>query len=95
MALWKSADTPPDGIDEAIEYLADDELLEVTPVSWRIRKRVLNTASAASNRRKLRSFGRVSIETSAVSKPAEVILWFLLLSTLSLTRDLFLVVIRM
>ena len=30
-------------LDEAIEYLADDELLEVTPVAYRIRKRVLDT----------------------------------------------------
>jgi GTP-binding protein len=30
-------------LDEAIEYLADDELLEVTPESYRIRKRLLNT----------------------------------------------------
>ncbi|MDX1521958.1 MAG: translational GTPase TypA [Anaerolineae bacterium] len=30
-------------LDEAIEYLADDELLEVTPLSFRIRKRILNT----------------------------------------------------
>jgi len=30
-------------LDEAIEYLADDELLEVTPVAYRIRKRVLST----------------------------------------------------
>ena len=30
-------------LDEAIEYLAEDELLEVTPLSFRIRKRVLNT----------------------------------------------------
>jgi GTP-binding protein len=37
--------TPPRqmSIDEAIEYLADDELLEVTPQSYRIRKRILNT----------------------------------------------------
>jgi len=28
-------------LDEAIEYLAEDELLEVTPLSYRIRKRVL------------------------------------------------------
>jgi GTP-binding protein len=37
--------TPPRqmSIDEAIEYLADDELLEVTPQSFRIRKRVLNS----------------------------------------------------
>jgi GTP-binding protein len=37
--------TPPRqmSIDEAIEYLADDELLEVTPEHYRIRKRILNT----------------------------------------------------
>jgi GTP-binding protein len=37
--------TPPRqmSLDEAIEYLADDELLEVTPLSYRIRKRTLNT----------------------------------------------------
>jgi GTP-binding protein len=37
--------TPPRqmSLDESIEYLADDELLEVTPVSIRIRKRVLDT----------------------------------------------------
>ncbi len=30
-------------LDEAIEYLRDDELLEVTPINFRIRKRILNT----------------------------------------------------
>lgn len=37
--------TPPRNLslDEAIEYLAEDELLEVTPISFRIRKRILNT----------------------------------------------------
>jgi GTP-binding protein len=30
-------------LDEAIEYLAEDELLEVTPENYRIRKRILNT----------------------------------------------------
>jgi len=36
--------TPPRqmSLDEAIEYLADDELLEVTPLNYRIRKRILN-----------------------------------------------------
>jgi len=36
--------TPPRqmSLDEAIEYLADDELLEVTPKNLRIRKRVLD-----------------------------------------------------
>ena len=37
--------TPPRqmSLDEAIEYLLDDELLEVTPLSYRIRKRILKT----------------------------------------------------
>jgi len=30
-------------LDESIEYLSDDELLEVTPVTFRVRKRILNT----------------------------------------------------
>ena len=36
--------TPPRrmSLDDAIEYLADDELLEVTPSNFRIRKRVLS-----------------------------------------------------
>ena len=37
--------TPPRNmsLDEAIEYLSDDELLEATPVTYRIRKRILNS----------------------------------------------------
>lgn len=37
--------TPPRlmSLDEAIEYLGEDELLEVTPLSYRIRKRILET----------------------------------------------------
>jgi GTP-binding protein len=37
--------TPPRrmSLDEAIEYLGDDELLEVTPLAYRIRKRILNS----------------------------------------------------
>ncbi len=30
-------------LDQAIEYLAEDELLEVTPINFRIRKRILST----------------------------------------------------
>jgi len=30
-------------LDESIEYLSEDELLEVTPLAYRIRKRVLDT----------------------------------------------------
>ncbi len=42
-------------LDEAIEYLADDELLEVTPKNLRIRKRILNatTRGRASKRAKV------------------------------------------
>ncbi|HFC11318.1 MAG TPA: translational GTPase TypA, partial [Anaerolineae bacterium] len=38
--------TPPRtlSLDEYIEYLAEDELLEVTPINLRLRKRILNTS---------------------------------------------------
>lgn len=39
-------------IDEAIEYLAEDELLEVTPVAWRIRKRILSTDERGKNEKR-------------------------------------------
>jgi len=37
--------TPPKNLslEEAIEFLGEDELLEVTPLKYRIRKRILNT----------------------------------------------------
>ncbi len=46
--------TPPRqmSLDEAIEYLADDELLEVTPASYRIRKRILNTDERGKQQKK-------------------------------------------
>ncbi len=46
--------TPPRdmSLDEAIEYLADDELLEVTPVAFRIRKRILNTEDRGKQQKK-------------------------------------------
>ncbi len=46
--------TPPRdmSLDEAIEYLADDELLEVTPQSYRIRKRILNTEDRGKQTKK-------------------------------------------
>ena len=31
-------------LEQSLEYLADDELLEVTPKNIRIRKRILNHA---------------------------------------------------
>jgi GTP-binding protein len=39
-------------IDEAIEYLAEDELLEVTPLNWRIRKRILNSEERGKQTKK-------------------------------------------
>jgi GTP-binding protein len=46
--------TPPRqmSLDEAVEYLADDELLEVTPESYRIRKRILNTDERGKHTKK-------------------------------------------
>jgi GTP-binding protein len=48
--------TPPRqmSLDEAIEYLADDELLEVTPESYRIRKRILNTDDRGKQTKKIK-----------------------------------------
>jgi GTP-binding protein len=46
--------TPPRvlSLDEAIEYLADDELLEVTPLNYRIRKRILDTEERGKQEKK-------------------------------------------
>ena len=46
--------TPPRdmSLDEAIEYLAEDELLEVTPLNFRIRKRILNTEERGKSQKK-------------------------------------------
>ena len=41
-------------LDEAIEYLADDELLEVTPESYRIRKRILDTEDRGKQTKKIK-----------------------------------------
>jgi GTP-binding protein len=39
-------------LDEAIEYLADDELLEVTPMAYRIRKAILDTHERGKRRKR-------------------------------------------
>jgi GTP-binding protein len=39
-------------LDEAIEYLAEDDLLEVTPLSYRIRKRVLDSEERGKQAKK-------------------------------------------
>jgi GTP-binding protein len=46
--------TPPRdmSLDEAIEYLAEDELLEVTPIHYRIRKRILDTEERGKQTKK-------------------------------------------
>lgn len=41
-------------LDECIEYLGDDELLEVTPESLRIRKRILDTHTRAREEKRSR-----------------------------------------
>ena len=48
--------TPPRqmSLDEAIEYLADDELLEVTPQSYRIRKRILDTEERSKHAKRVK-----------------------------------------
>ena len=48
--------TPPRqmSLDEAVEYLADDELLEVTPESYRIRKRILETEERGKQTKKIK-----------------------------------------
>ncbi|HVP20852.1 MAG TPA: translational GTPase TypA [Anaerolineaceae bacterium] len=39
-------------LDEAIEYLSEDELLEVTPLNYRIRKRILDTEERGKQTKK-------------------------------------------
>ena len=39
-------------LEDCLEFLADDELLEVTPKSLRIRKRILDNALRAKQRGK-------------------------------------------
>jgi len=48
--------TPPRqmSLDEAVEYLADDELLEVTPQNYRIRKRILNTEERGKQTKRIK-----------------------------------------
>ncbi len=48
--------TPPVilSLDQAIEFLADDELLEVTPQNYRIRKRILDTEERGKQTKKAR-----------------------------------------
>lgn len=47
--------TPPRilSLEQAIEYIADDELIEVTPKSLRLRKKILDTATRLKTQAKL------------------------------------------
>ena len=46
-------DTPRDmSLDDWIEFMAEDELLEVTPASLRLRKRILNTEDRLKDRKR-------------------------------------------
>ena len=49
--------TPPKqmGLEEAIEFIASDELIEVTPKSIRLRKQILNTANRLKAQAKLKN----------------------------------------
>jgi len=46
--------TPPQqmSLDQAIEYLGEDELLEVTPLNFRIRKKILSTEERGKQTKK-------------------------------------------
>ena len=46
--------TPPDNLslEQCLEFIADDELLEVTPESLRMRKKILNAEQRAKSRNK-------------------------------------------
>lgn len=45
-------------LDEAIEYLAEDELLEVTPSNYRIRKRILDTEERGKQTKRAKEFAK-------------------------------------
>ena len=54
----EKADYPPPmrkGIEESLEFIAEDELLEVTPASLRMRKRLLKEVDRRKERRRKRS----------------------------------------
>ena len=40
-------------LEEAMEFIADDELIEITPKSMRIRKKILNTELRLKNRARM------------------------------------------
>ena len=51
--------TPPVqlSLEQALDFLADDELLEVTPLGWRLRKRLLSADDRAKARKRAQQAG--------------------------------------
>jgi len=39
-------------LDDAVEYIGEDELVEVTPKGWRIRKKLLNSDDRRREKKK-------------------------------------------
>jgi GTP-binding protein len=50
-------------LDEAIEYLADDELLEITPDNIRIRKRIMDTHHRGRQLKRAKKASILSLES--------------------------------
>ena len=44
-------------LEQALDFLADDELLEITPKAYRLRKRLLNPDDRARERKRLAMAG--------------------------------------
>ena len=44
------------GLEAAIEFIADDELIEITPKNIRLRKRILNTETRLKAQAKLKKW---------------------------------------
>jgi GTP-binding protein len=46
--------TPPVimSLEQALEFIAEDELVEITPINIRLRKRILNSEQRAKSRNK-------------------------------------------
>ena len=51
--------TPPLvlSLEQALDFLADDELLEVTPAGWRLRKRLLSADDRGKARKQATNLG--------------------------------------
>ena len=63
-------------IDEAIEFLGEDELLEVTPLNFRIRKRILSTDERGKQVKKAEQWR--SKEGTTDDQREEVVLYLVL-----------------